>query len=136
MKISSSVKWFLVLLFVAVSIYGFMIKLPVPFRKMDKEMHAGYYFLAAAFLNLLFRNKNLFIHLLIFGLLYFFSMGIEHAQEYSNRFYRTRIHGRYDPEDMAWNLKGLLLFSAVWLVTVSRLYLFRNRSNQSSDINT
>jgi glycopeptide antibiotics resistance protein len=48
--------------------------------------------------------------------LYLFSVSIEFAQEYSNKFFHVRIHGRYDPEDVKHNLMGLVAFSAVWVV--------------------
>ena len=86
------------------------------FRGMDKEMHAAFYFLAAAFLNILFAKRNLIIHAIIFVFLYLFGYAIELAQEYSNKFFRKRIHGRFDPEDVASNLQGLLYFSAIWIV--------------------
>ena len=55
---------------------GFMVKLPGNFRHIDKELHAIFYFLAAAFLNLLFANKKIAIHLLLFVMLYLFGIGI------------------------------------------------------------
>lgn len=96
------------------------------FRGMDKEMHAAFYFLAAAFLNILFAKRNLIIHAIIFVILYLFGYAIELAQEYSNKFFRKRIHGRFDPEDVASNLQGLIYFSAVWIVIVVISYLFKN----------
>lgn len=99
-----------------IAIVGFMLKLPSMFRGMDKEMHAAFYFLAAAFLNILFAKRNLIIHAFIFGFLYIFGYAIELAQEYSNKFFHKRIHGRFDPEDVASNLQGLIYFSAIWIV--------------------
>lgn len=107
------------------AVFGFMLKLPASFRHIDKELHAAFYFLAAAVLNLLFAGTKLVRHLLIFAGLYLFSVGIEAAQEWSNRFFRRRIHGRFDPEDIEWNLKGLLLFSALWLLTMAALLAYR-----------
>ena len=100
----------------AVAIVGFMIKLPSGFRHIDKELHAIFYFLAAAFLNIMFANTKLLRHVLIFIVLYLFGLVIEYAQEYSNKFFRTRIHGRFDPEDIESNLKGLIAFSAIWVL--------------------
>lgn len=108
----------------AAAVAGFMVKLPSAFRHVDKELHTLFYFSAAAFLNLLFANRNIAIHLLIFGILYVLGISIEHAQAYSNKFFHTRIHGRYDSEDVRANLKGLLAFSAVWAVGVSLLFLY------------
>lgn len=99
----------------SIAIYGFILKLPSAFRGYDKELHTAFYFFAAAFLNILFAKRNIFIHLLIFGLLYVFGMAIEHGQVLSKKLWHIP-HGRYDPEDVFSNLKGLLLFSAVWLV--------------------
>ena len=123
LSLSTGSKIFLVILFFAISIAGFMIKLPSGFRHSDKQLHAAYYFIAAAFLNLLFNNKNLWIHLLIFGCLYIFGMSIEHAQSWSNKFFRVRIHGRYDPEDVKYNLRGLISFSILWMGVVGFSFL-------------
>ena len=98
-----------------IAVIGFMLKLPSGFRHIDKELHATFYFLAAAFLNVLFAKRNFLIHVVIFIGLYLFGMAIEFAQAYSNNFFRTRIHGRYDPEDVESNLKGLIFFSVLWL---------------------
>ena len=70
LSLNTGTKILLVILFFVVSVAGFMIKLPSGFRHSDKELHAAYYFIAAAFLNLLFSNKNIWIHGLIFGCLY------------------------------------------------------------------
>jgi hypothetical protein len=110
-------KWaslFLVGAFFGLSVLGFMVKLPSGFRHFDKALHAGFYFLAAAFLNVLFANRKIARHILIFVILYLFGVCIEHAQEYSNKFFHVRIHGRYDKEDVYSNLKGLIAFSVVW----------------------
>jgi|GEM_PF-709370 len=123
------------------AIVGFMIKLPAGFRHIDKELHAVFYFLAAAFLNVLFARTNLLRHGLVFLSLYGFGMGIEYFQAYSNRFFRTRIHGRFDPEDLQANLQGLLAFSLLWLLATGAILLYRSarpksgkaRSNRTSD---
>jgi hypothetical protein len=104
-------KAFLVIAWLAVSVLGFMVKLPRSFRHYDKELHATFYFLAAAFLNILFTNGKFTRHILIFALLYLFSVSIELAQE----FFRIRIHGRYDPEDVKYNLRGLIAYSLLWV---------------------
>ncbi|RZS75208.1 hypothetical protein EV199_1070 [Pseudobacter ginsenosidimutans] len=115
-KLNNWGKAILVFLCLVASIVGFMIKLPSVFRHHDKFLHAAFYFLAAAFLNILFTNRKLFRHILIFLILYLFSISIEYAQEYSNKFFRVKIHGRYDPEDVKYNLMGLVAFSAIWLL--------------------
>lgn len=116
MKLSGPVKIILLLIFLGLSVLGFMVKLPPVFRHADKEMHSLFYFSAAAFLNLLFAKKNILWHSIIFLMLYLFGIAIELAQEYSNKLLHKRIHGRYDVEDVQANLKGLLLFSACWIV--------------------
>ena len=108
-----------------IAIVGFMWKLPSMFRGMDKEMHAAFYFVAAAFLNILFAKRNFIIHAFIFSFLYAFGYAIERAQEYSNKFFRSRIHGRFDPEDVAANLQGLLYFSAIWVVYAAISFLLK-----------
>ena len=120
--ISNRFKILCVSVFVVLSIIGFMIKLPSGFRHSDKALHSLFYFIAAAFLNLLFSNKKLAVHLLIFGALYLFGVSIEHAQAYSNKMSHTRIHGRYDPVDVQSNLKGLIAFSILWVVYVAFLF--------------
>jgi hypothetical protein len=112
----SWMKILLVIGWLVASVLGFMVKLPSVFRHHDKELHAAFYFLAAGFLNILFTNGKLGRHIIIFVVLYLFSVSIEFAQEYSNKFFRIRIHGRYDPEDVKYNLRGLIAFSAVWVV--------------------
>ena len=120
----------------AVAIVGFMIKLPSAFRHIDKELHATFYFLAAALLNVLFANTKIIRHVIIFIALYLFGMAIEYAQQYSNRFFRTRIHGRYDPEDIQSNLNGLIAFSLLWLfctvvILVYKKATLKNNGNKN-----
>lgn len=119
-------KWAKILLVIAllvISIIGFLIKLPSGFRHFDKELHSLFYFLAAAFLNLLFKTKKIAGHMLIFGILYLFGVAIEYAQAYSNKFFHIRIHGRYDPEDVQANLKGLIAFSVLWVIYYAFLFV-------------
>ncbi|MEJ8844407.1 hypothetical protein WG954_18580 [Lacibacter sp. H375] len=121
-------KLFIAVLCFGIAIVGFMLKLPAMFRGMDKEMHAAFYFLAAAFLNILFAKRNFIIHAFIFGFLFMFGYAIELAQEYSNKFFNKRIHGRFDPEDVASNLQGLIYFSAIWVVYAAISLLVRKPS--------
>ena len=127
MKLNLSIwsKLFIAVFCFGIAIVGFMLKLPSMFRGMDKDMHAGFYFLAAAFLNILFAKRNLLIHACIFGFLYLFGYCIELAQEYSNKFFHKRIHGRFDPEDVASNMQGLIYFSAVWIVYAAISFLLK-----------
>jgi hypothetical protein len=106
------------------SVVGFLIKLPSGFRHADKELHALFYFSAAAFLNILFTNKKVLVHIVIFAVLYLFGMAIEYAQEYSNKLFHKRIHGRYDVEDIRANFKGLVLFSVLWIMYTLILFTF------------
>ena len=117
----------------AIAIIGFMLKLPSAFRGMDKQLHAAFYFLAAAFLNVLFARRKLMRHILILGFLFLFGMAIEYSQAYSNRFFRTRIHGRFDPEDMKWNLQGLLAFSVLWILWVIITSVGRKRVSKTNN---
>jgi hypothetical protein len=100
----------------AIALVGFMVKLPAAFRHYDKELHCLFYFLAAAFLNILFAQRRLLPHIVIFVLLFAMGVCIEWAQEYSNHFLHSKIHGRFDKEDILWNVKGLVSFTVVWVV--------------------
>ena len=126
-------KILLVIAAFAVAIAGFMIRLPSTFSHFDKEMHSLFYFLAAAFLNILFAKRNLLAHALIFMLLYAFSVAIEYAQQYSNTLLHKKIHGNYDPEDIHANLQGLIAFSVLWIfyVVVVRVYKSLNPLKES-----
>lgn len=103
-----------IVVFIALSIAGFMIRLPSAFSRFDKELHALFYFGAAAFLNILFSCKKLQYHLLIFAGLLLFGILIESAQEFSRRFYVG--HGYFDWEDIKYNFRGLYLFSFCWIL--------------------
>lgn len=133
MKINLTVSQRVIIAFVcfAIAIIGFMIKLPSGFRHMDKELHAAFYFLAAAFLNVLFAGSKIVRHVIIFVGLYLFGMLIEFSQAYSNRFFRKRIHGRFDPEDIQWNLKGLIAFSVIWLFCITVMFIYRKAAVES-----
>ena len=124
MKPNNRAKVLLILFCISLSGIGFLVKLPSNFRHIDKELHAVFYFSAAAFLNLLFANKNIIKHIVIFISLYLFGVAIEYAQEYSNKFFHKRIHGRYDIEDIQGNLKGLVLFSIFWVLLIVILFFY------------
>jgi hypothetical protein len=123
MKLNKGTKIFLVIICFAASVIGFMMKLPAGFKHIDKELHSIFYFLAAAFLNILFTNRRVVIHVLIFIILFSFGVLIEYAQEYSNKLLHVRIHGRYDPADVQSNLKGLIAFSICWLVYTLAIWM-------------
>jgi len=117
----------------AVAIVGFMVRLPSVFSHSDKIMHSAFYFLAAAFLNILFAKRNLLIHAFIFGLLYVFGIGIEYAQQYSNTYLHKKIHGNYDPEDVHANLQGLVYFSALWLCYAVAMFLWNMMKRKDTE---
>ena len=102
-------KLYLALTLFAFSVVGFMIKLPRFFHHFDKELHALFYFCATCFLLLLYSKRWFIIPtaLFVFGVL------IEFAQDFSNkisvRIIGKRIHGRFDPEDIFFNLLGVLI---------------------------
>ena len=125
MKPNNWTKAVLILLGISLSAIGFLVRLPSNFRYIDKELHSVFYFLAAAFLNLLFANKNIVRHIVIFISLYAFGAAIEYAQEYSNKFFHKKIHGRFDIEDIQANLKGLFLFSFLWILVVVILFVYQ-----------
>lgn len=125
MQLSTSQKILLSLFFLAVALVGFMVKLPAVFHNYDKQLHAAFYFFAAALLNILFAKKNFLIHFLIFAVLSCMGIVIEYTQQYSNRFFANRIHGRFDPEDVKWNVIGLIAFSVVWVLIISMRYFLK-----------
>ena len=108
-------KLFLVSFFTVCSTLGFLVKLPRVFHHFDKELHAIFYFIATMILSFLFPKRWL---LVIIGLA-LFGIIIEFAQEFSNkitmRIIGKSIHGRYDIEDVKFNLIGLLLGLFVFL---------------------
>jgi len=98
-------------------------KLPSAFRHIDKQLHFLFYFLAAAFLNILFQIRNPLKHIMASVFLYLFGLGIEFAQENYNKVFHVRIHGRFDPEDVKANLHGLIAFSILWAVVMLVRYM-------------
>ena len=73
-------------------------------------------------------------------ILYLFGITIEFAQEYSNSLFHSRIHGRYDPEDVKYNLKGLIAFSVIWIcyiigTSVYNKLEFNGTKNNQNDLN-
>jgi len=133
MKLNTGTKIFLVIFCLALSFVGFLIKLPSLLRHIDKEMHTAFYFLAAAFLNLLFAGRNILKHSIIFIVLYLFGTTVEYAQEYSNKLLHKRIHGRYDIEDVQANLKGLVLFSILWITYNMILFAYGKLNSGKTD---
>lgn len=120
-KLTLYQKFILTFFCFSIAIVGFMIKLPSVFRHYDKELHSIFYFGAALFLNVLFNKR----HLIIFIFLFLFGVGIEFSQEFSNRFFQKRIHGRFDIDDVYSNLKGLILFSIIWFFVRFIYFIFK-----------
>jgi VanZ family protein len=116
----------IILIFIAVTL-GFMIKLPSIFRKYDKEMHFIFYFYASFFINLLYAKNRLNNYLMVIIFLTAFGFFIEHFQEYSNHFFNKKIHGRFDIQDIKYNLLGIFLFSTIWVFNYIFKMLFRIR---------
>ena len=107
-------KLIVLLLFILVSIVGFMMKLPNVFRDYDKELHLLFYLAACVFLSILFASRNYFYHIAILGALFCFGVFIECCQEASNSFVSKRIHGNFDIEDVIFNTVGLFLAFFIW----------------------
>ena len=96
---------------------GFMIKLPASFRNFDKELHGLFYFYAAFGYNLFWaKNRGRQYLIGVLGLL-IFVIGIELAQEASNHFFRKKIHGNFDIEDIQYNLLGIGLNTTLFIAT-------------------
>lgn len=123
---------FIVVAFFAIAVIGFMVKLPSCFRHIDKGLHSGFYFFAAVFLNVLLVKTKFVRHVVIFISLFVFGIAIEYAQAYSNKFFHNKIHGRFDPEDVHWNLKGLVAFSLLWIIGTG-LILIYNKLKQKKE---
>ena len=99
------------------SIVGFMVKLPKIFHHFDKELHMMFYFSSTIIIAFLFPKRWMIssIGLALFGII------IEFAQEFSNkisiRIIGKAIHGRFDVEDVKYNMIGvfcgLMLFQII-----------------------
>jgi putative exporter of polyketide antibiotics len=103
------------------ALIGFLIKIPVPLRGNDKLLHTVFYVGAAAFLHILFGRGLIFIliGLALFGVL------IEYLQPLCNKLFHTKVHGRFDKEDIYANLKGLAIYTAIAVVFLSTRYVLR-----------
>lgn len=111
------------------SLIGFMIKIPVGLRGNDKLLHTAFYFCAAAFFHILFRRGLIII---LIGLALFGVM-IEYLQDYSNKFFHKRIHGRFDIEDVYANLKGLAIYTLIAVVFLSVRWLLKTTNKPLPD---
>ncbi|MEO8766501.1 MAG: hypothetical protein ABI416_19530 [Ginsengibacter sp.] len=124
-KITNRTKIFIVLICFIAAVVVFLVRLPSGFRHADKGLHFAFYFLAAAFLNILFNTRNFVKHISVSGFLYLFGIGIEFAQENYNKVFHVHFHGRYDPEDVKANLRGLIAFSILWAIVMLCMYALR-----------
>jgi thiamine pyrophosphokinase len=115
-----------ILVFLAVTM-GFMIKLPSIFGRYDKVMHFIFYFYTSFFINLLYAKNRLINYLMAIIFLTSFGFFIEYFQEYSNHFFNKKIHGRFDIQDIKYNLLGIFLFTTIWVFNYIFIILFRNR---------
>jgi hypothetical protein len=121
---NTALKIVIVFLCLIFSLIGFLIKIPVPLRGHDKLMHAAFYFLAAVFLNLLFKKSQV----LIFIILAAFGALIEYLQQLANKITHSHIHGRFDKEDVYANMKGLIVYAGIAALYFSFSAFFRNGS--------
>lgn len=86
---------------------GFMVKLPKIFHHYDKELHMMFYLVVTMIIIFLFPKRWMIssISLALFGII------IEFAQEFSNkisiRVIGKAIHGRFDIEDVKYNMIGI-----------------------------
>ena len=115
MKLS---KTSIAILFILISTFGFMLKLPSVFRDFDTELHFLFYFCASLGLSLLWKKEKFIFHILISIVLFTFGVAIEIAQDLSNLFFTKKIHGNFDPLDIIYNTLGLIFASAFWLAYI------------------
>lgn len=113
------------LLFIVVFI-GFMIKLPRVFREYDKELHFLFYFYACFFGNLFLAKGKTTKYVLISTGLIIFGFAIEYLQGASNHFFRKKIHGNFDIQDIKYNISGILLFSSIFFSSKIKKALLKN----------
>lgn len=110
---------------------GFMIKLPKPFVRYDKELHLAFYFLLMFFLFFQW-SKWSFKKTVLSGLMSSgFGFFIEKSQAFSNRFFTRKIHGRFDWDDILANTTGILLFFVVWLALKMIRYVLTTIKNKN-----
>ena len=108
----------LLMTLITLSFIGFIIKLPSVFRHHDSELHFLFYLLTAIFFYFLFGKNKMSNHIVIFFLLLIFGIGIEVMQELSNHLLPKKIHGKFDPKDVFYNLLGLIAATLFWGVSL------------------
>jgi len=116
------------IILVVITIILFMLKLPKIFRSYDKELHFLFYFYISFIISIFFVKNKIKYFFIAFLCLAFFGVFIEIFQEYSNSFFRKKIHGRFDKEDLKYNFMGLSLFNSLWLINY-----FLNKKNLSTE---
>lgn len=105
----------LITIFILIAFVGFMVKLPKIFGNYDKQLHFLFYFYASFMVCYFYANYKIINFLIIISCLIFFGFFIEYSQEYSNRFFRKRIHGSFDIQDIKYNVMGISLYSSIWI---------------------
>lgn len=108
----------LIMTLLTLSFIGFIIKLPSVFRHHDSELHFLFYLLTAIFFYFIFGKNRMSNHIVIFFLLLIFGIGIEVMQELSNHLLPKKIHGKFDPKDVFYNLLGLIAATLFWGVSL------------------
>jgi ABC-type iron transport system FetAB permease component len=108
----------LIMTLLTLSFIGFIIKLPSVFRHHDSELHFLFYLLTAIFFYFIFGKNRMSNHIVIFFLLLIFGIGIEVMQELSNHLLPKKIHGKFDPKDVFYNLLGLVAATVFWGVSL------------------
>jgi hypothetical protein len=108
----------LIMTLLTLSFIGFIIKLPSVFRHHDSELHFLFYLLTAIFFYFIFGKNRMSNHIMIFFLLLIFGIGIEVMQELSNHLLPKKIHGKFDPKDVFYNLLGLIAATLFWGVSL------------------
>ena len=128
MKLSQTT---LAALLIIISTFGFMLKLPHIFRKVDTELHFLFYFCAALMVNLLIKKEQIIYHIIIFVVLFCFRVGIEIFQDLSNHLFDKKIHGNFDKRDIIFNTLGLICASGFWLAYI----ILKNIIGDSQKVN-
>ena len=108
----------LIITLLTLSFIGFIIELPSVFRHHDSELHFLFYLLTAIFFYFIFGKNRMSNHIVIFFLLLIFGIGIEVMQELSNHLLPKKIHGKFDPKDVFYNLLGLIAATLFWGVSL------------------
>jgi VanZ family protein len=109
-------KIILIIILAVISIVGFMVKLPKIFHHFDKELHMMFYFSATMIIAFFFPKRWIIssMGLALFGII------IEFAQEFSNkisiRIIGKAIHGRFDIEDVKYNMIGVFCGLIIFLI--------------------